>query len=188
MQKIDGEEEFQASLNTPIVNIDELVDTWIKIGCYRETDRLDRMVRVFRKALTLALYEGLHERLRDELVSLHDRKGTLTAHWKSSSPLDLCRFVDEAWESENEVGAEHDYEPDSDAVLFAELQRIANEKFDGHFTVMKFTTNWRVCFETPMECGFDIESDIQQMHVGSTFAEAAQKAIREIEPTWEVDD
>lgn len=111
MQEIEGEEEFQASLSDPIVNIDDGVDTWIKIGCHRETERLERLLRVFRKALTLALYEGLHTRLRQELVSLYDRKGTLTVHWADPSPLDLRRFVDEAWASEHETSIEHDYAP-----------------------------------------------------------------------------
>lgn len=26
--------------------------------------------------------------------------------------------------------------------------KIANEEFDGHFTLMKFTTNWRLTFGT----------------------------------------
>lgn len=25
---------------------------------------------------------------------------------------------------------------------------IANEKYDGHFTLLKFTTNWKFCFGT----------------------------------------
>lgn len=31
---------------------------------------------------------------------------------------------------------------------FAKALKIANEKFDGHLTIMKFTTNWRVTFGT----------------------------------------
>jgi len=40
---------------------------------------------------------------------------------------------------------------------------LANEKHDGHFTVMKFTTNWRACFGTPMD-----RDDIQRMVSGKT--------------------
>jgi len=59
-----------------------------------------------------------------------------------------------------------------DIELFEELQRIANEKFDGHFTVMKFTTNWRVGFGTVNE-----RSEIAALPSGETFAQAAIKAI-----------
>jgi hypothetical protein len=60
----------------------------------------------------------------------------------------------------------------SEARLLDELQAIANKHFDGHFTVMKFTTNWRVGFRTPMAC-----CDIDQMWSGDTFDEAASEAI-----------
>ena len=30
--------------------------------------------------------------------------------------------------------------------MLNELIKIANEKYDGHFTIMKFTINYRVCF------------------------------------------
>lgn len=108
MQEIEGEEDFQADLRAGIVNIDEGVDTWVTIGCYRETGRLDRMLRVFRKALTLAHYDQLHVRLRQELVSLHDRKGVLTARWNSARSTDLFRFVEAAWESEGEHSFAHE--------------------------------------------------------------------------------
>lgn len=28
------------------------------------------------------------------------------------------------------------------------LIEIANKEYDGHFTLLKFTTNWRCCFGT----------------------------------------
>jgi hypothetical protein len=43
---------------------------------------------------------------------------------------------------------------------------------DGHFTVMKFTTNWRVMFGTPGD-----RFDIEDAYVGRTFTEAASRAI-----------
>ena len=61
-----------------------------------------------------------------------------------------------------------------DAELFVELTRIANEQFDGHFTGMKFTTNWRVCFGT-LAAG---RAHIRKMPEGQTFSEAANKAIK----------
>lgn len=33
--------------------------------------------------------------------------------------------------------------------LLKRIEKIADEHHDGHFTIMKFTTNWRVCFGTP---------------------------------------
>ena len=59
---------------------------------------------------------------------------------------------------------------------FDELVNYANEHFDGHFTVMKFTTNWRVGFGTPMD-----REDIEQMCEGKTFEEAAQRALDALE-------
>jgi hypothetical protein len=56
--------------------------------------------------------------------------------------------------------------------LMRELERIAKEHFDGHFTVMRFTTNWRVWFGTP-----SVRGDIQAAPVGKTFAEAAGNAL-----------
>ncbi len=32
--------------------------------------------------------------------------------------------------------------------IFQHCIDIANEKYDGHFTLFKFTTNWRFCFGT----------------------------------------
>jgi hypothetical protein len=60
------------------------------------------------------------------------------------------------------------------------LEAIANAEFDGHFTVMKFTTNWRVCFGTPMEAYSEERGDKdKEMCEGRTFEEAAVAAIRE---------
>ena len=53
------------------------------------------------------------------------------------------------------------------------LIHIANESHDGHFTVMKFTTNWRVCFGTPE----GREERTNNMSVGKTLEEAALIAI-----------
>jgi hypothetical protein len=58
--------------------------------------------------------------------------------------------------------------------LMQKLETVANQKFDGHFTVMKFTTNWRVCFGTP-----DCREDIDIMAEGKTFASAARLALEE---------
>jgi hypothetical protein len=56
--------------------------------------------------------------------------------------------------------------------LLEQLTQIATDIADGHFTVMKFTTNWRVMFGTPMG-----RCDICDAFEGKTFEEAAMKAI-----------
>jgi hypothetical protein len=59
--------------------------------------------------------------------------------------------------------------------LMRRLVQIADERFDGHLTILKFTTNWRVGFKTPTE-----REDIDAAPVGRSFAEAAQKALASI--------
>lgn len=60
-----------------------------------------------------------------------------------------------------------------DAELMWRLERVARERYDGHFTVMRFTTNWRVMFRTPND-----RDDIDCASVGKTFASAALAALR----------
>jgi hypothetical protein len=55
---------------------------------------------------------------------------------------------------------------------------IAKEEHDGHLTIMKFSTNWRVGFGTP--CAKD---EIQLLAEGKTMEEALSKAIFE-QKTW----
>lgn len=33
--------------------------------------------------------------------------------------------------------------------LLKKIEEVADKYHDGHFTIMKFTTNWRACFGTP---------------------------------------
>ena len=63
----------------------------------------------------------------------------------------------------------------SDKDLMAELECIAVEQYDGHFSVLRFTSNWRVCFYTPNTSMQD--GSVSGMAVGKTFAEAAKAAI-----------
>ena len=63
----------------------------------------------------------------------------------------------------------------NDFELFTRLIETADKSYDGHLTVMKFTTNWRVGFVTP-----DDRDGINDMAVGNTFAEAARKALGEV--------
>ena len=57
--------------------------------------------------------------------------------------------------------------------IFEILIHIANESYDGHLTIMKFTTNWRVGFGTPND-----RAQLKEMtYEGDGLAEAALKAI-----------
>jgi hypothetical protein len=58
------------------------------------------------------------------------------------------------------------------ADLMARLANVAAQISDGQFTVMKFTTNWRVGFYTPDGRGYTLG-----MAEGQTFAEAAVEAL-----------
>jgi hypothetical protein len=53
-----------------------------------------------------------------------------------------------------------------------ELEARAIAEADGHFTIMRFTTNWRVVLGTP-----DGREDIEQMAEGKTLAEAIRHAL-----------
>lgn len=64
---------------------------------------------------------------------------------------------------------------DEEFELFKALVEMADNKFDGHLTVMKFTTNWRVSFLTPGD-----RDDISDMHEGKTLGEAARKALGQV--------
>ena len=63
-----------------------------------------------------------------------------------------------------------------DLALLQRLVDASAAAADGHLTIMKFTTNWRVGFGTPFE-----REDIDAMPVGASFAEAARKLLAEAE-------
>lgn len=69
----------------------------------------------------------------------------------------------------------HEMETIDEIVLMKRLQEVANEKFNGHLSILKFTTNWRISFETPSN-----RDDISRMAVGLTFGEAARKALENV--------
>ncbi len=56
--------------------------------------------------------------------------------------------------------------------LWERLQKVANDRYDGHLTILKFTSNWRIAFRTPSD-----RDQIDEMVSGSTFIEAAQKVL-----------
>lgn len=53
-----------------------------------------------------------------------------------------------------------------------ELINIANKEYDGHFTLMKFTGDWRCCFGT-----IDNNMKSYYMAYGETLEEAVEKCI-----------
>ena len=58
------------------------------------------------------------------------------------------------------------------------FKEIANEQFDGHYTVMKFTTNYRVEFGTLHANDYDeLREVIQGMAEGKTLEEACKKCV-----------
>ncbi len=63
-----------------------------------------------------------------------------------------------------------------DLDLLEELVREANDRTDGHLTIMKFTTNWRVMFGTPTERE-DIEDHAT---IGHSFHEAGHMALLQL--------
>ena len=56
--------------------------------------------------------------------------------------------------------------------LLEQVQNIAKAEFDGHYTIMQFTTNVRVGFRTP----FDRE-DIENVKAFSTLRQALEYAV-----------
>ena len=66
-----------------------------------------------------------------------------------------------------------------DHELTRRLESVAASLFDGHLTIMKFTTNWRVEFGTPFD-----RYDIQALPVGRTFADAARSALADVREAW----
>lgn len=58
---------------------------------------------------------------------------------------------------------------------FDELVRIANEEYDGHFTLMKFTTNWGCCFGTL----YETLVSTYYMAKGNTMNEAIERCVEQ---------
>lgn len=56
--------------------------------------------------------------------------------------------------------------------LLDQLEARAKGEADGHFTIMRFTTNWRVALGTP-----DGRKDITRMAEGKTLAEAIRQCL-----------
>ena len=56
--------------------------------------------------------------------------------------------------------------------LLEVLEQIAKIRADGHLTILKFTTNWRIGFTIP-----NSREDIDNLWDGESFEEAATQAI-----------
>jgi hypothetical protein len=63
-----------------------------------------------------------------------------------------------------------------DAILMKRLVEHATRYFDGHLTVMRFTTNWRVGFGTPHQAHGEKGTDVEMVG-GATFRDAALNAL-----------
>lgn len=65
-----------------------------------------------------------------------------------------------------------------------ELIDIANKEYDGHFTLMKFTCDWRCCFGT-------LDDSVIKSHYmayGETMEEAIDNCIRNRVDTFKIDE
>ena len=56
--------------------------------------------------------------------------------------------------------------------ILSEMVEIANKKYDGHFTLMKFTGNWGACYGT-----VNSREDVANMAKGSTMNEAIENLL-----------
>lgn len=56
--------------------------------------------------------------------------------------------------------------------LLSQLEAIAKNSHDGHLTVLRFTTNWRIGFGTMVD-----REDVAKLADGVTFEDAAGKVI-----------
>lgn len=113
-------------INITSVDDPNFTETLIMLGCHRETRRLERVLRVYQKAITVATEAGRGRWLRGCLLGLHDHKGQLTATWhdrvvhaphcpKSGSPL-VYLDLEAAWEDECEAGVTHRLSEDFNSV------------------------------------------------------------------------
>jgi hypothetical protein len=66
-----------------------------------------------------------------------------------------------------------------EGIWFDEAMEIANSEYDGHLTIMKFSTNWRVGFGTPSAFDYvEYRGMIQRMPVGITLEDACARAVK----------
>ena len=70
-----------------------------------------------------------------------------------------------------------DSERETEGQAIVRLRAYAEEHFDGHFTLLKFTTNWRCMLGTVSPQ----RPAIQRMPCGHSLSEAVSRAIRHAE-------
>jgi hypothetical protein len=56
-------------------------------------------------------------------------------------------------------------------------EKVANEKFGGHLTILKFTSHWKVAFGTPNLDGTGGRSDVAKLTGSSSLKEALISAL-----------
>ena len=87
---------------------DEHGSTYIMIGCNRETDRLDRVLRAYHKALEYAHDANQSEYFRNALVSMYDHKGNLIVVWSNERAReDMAGLVNRGWKNTGEYETHH---------------------------------------------------------------------------------
>lgn len=70
---------------------------------------------------------------------------------------------------------------DALTLLMARAEQISVEKYDGHLTIMRFTTNWKVAFGTPdLDGGFG-RKEINALQGYSNLCDALLVAIMQSE-------
>jgi hypothetical protein len=62
---------------------------------------------------------------------------------------------------------------DEEAALWRRLIEVSERRgYDGHLTILKFSTNWRIGFRTPAD-----REEIGKLSEGETFITAARRAL-----------
>jgi len=61
-------------------------------------------------------------------------------------------------------------------ILFEIAEGMAKQKYDGHLTVMRFTTHWKVMFGTP-NLDIDGRQEVRQLKAYSSLAEALKELV-----------
>lgn len=69
-----------------------------------------------------------------------------------------------------------------DEELLNKVTDYANEYFDGHFTLMKFTTNWRACYGTVTS-----REEVSQMVEGRSQSEALASLLGDPISVYDMD-
>ena len=82
----------------------------------------------------------------------------------------------------NRLTLSHDpIQPNGDSRIEL-LTRLARTYSDGHFTILKFTTNWRVALDTPALATGAGREEIRRWATGATLEEAVHNLVRNLNP------